>query len=110
MSKSAGNAIMLYDDARAVAAKVRGMYTDPARVHADVPGTVEGNPVFVYHDTFNEDRAEVEDLKARYRAGKVGDAEVKQRLTAALERFLAPIRERMARYEGESGLVEEILL
>jgi tryptophanyl-tRNA synthetase len=109
MSKSAGNAIMLSDDAKTVAAKVRGMYTDPARVHAHIPGTVEGNPVFVYHDTFNDRKDEVEDLKQRYRAGQVGDAEVKEKLTAALNRYLDPIRERMARYQADTGLVDEIL-
>jgi len=73
MSKSYGNAIELTDDAETVAKKVRQMYTDPNRVRADIPGTVEGNPVFIYHDAFNPDTAEVEDLKTRYRAGKVGD-------------------------------------
>ena len=56
------------------------MYTDPKRVRADIPGTVEGNPVFIYHDAFNPNRAEVDDLKARYRAGTVGDVEVKTKL------------------------------
>ena len=60
------------------------MYTDPKRVRADIPGTVEGNPVFIYHDAFNPDTAEVDDLKARYRAGKVGDVEVKTKLANAL--------------------------
>ena len=63
MSKSLNNAIMLSDDARTVERKVRGMYTDPNRVHADIPGTVEGNPVFAYHDLFNPNREEVEDLR-----------------------------------------------
>ena len=60
------------------------MYTDPKRVRADIPGTVEGNPVFIYHDAFNPNREEVEDLKTRYRAGKVGDVEVKTKLAAAI--------------------------
>jgi len=77
MSKSLDNAIFLSDDAKTVKKKVFGMYTDPKRVRADVPGTVEGNPVFIYHDAFNGNRAEVDDLKERYRAGKVGDVEVK---------------------------------
>ena len=59
---------------------------------------MQGNPVFTYHDAFNDDKAEVEDLKARYRKGKVGDVEVKQKLVAALNRFLDPIRERRARF------------
>jgi tryptophanyl-tRNA synthetase len=109
MSKSLDNCIYLSDDARTVRRRVMGMYTDPARVHADIPGTVEGNPVFAYHDVFNPDRAEVDDLKARYRLGQVGDVEVKERLYAALEMFLAPIRERRAYYESETGLVDELL-
>jgi tryptophanyl-tRNA synthetase len=96
MSKSYGNSIDLSDDAETVTKKVRQMYTDPKRVRADVPGTVEGNPVFVYHDAFNPDRAEVEDLKARYRAGKVGDVEVKTKLARALNSVLDPIRARRA--------------
>ena len=110
MSKSAGNAIMLGDDPKAVARKIRGTFTDPNRVTADVPGTVEGNPVFVYHDAFNDDRAQVDELKARYREGRVGDVEVKQCLVEALERFMQPIRERMAHYGEQKGLVEEILV
>ena len=99
MSKSLGNAVFLADDPAVIERKVRGMYTDPRRVRADVPGTVEGNPVFVYHDAFNPDRAEVEDLKERYRSGRVGDAEVKAALVRALERLLAPFRERRASIE-----------
>ena len=62
------------------------MYTDPKRVRADIPGTVEGNPVFIYHDAFNPNTAEVDDLKARYRAGKVGDVEVKTKLAERAQR------------------------
>ncbi len=109
MSKSLGNAIYLSDDAKTVAKKVMGMYTDPKRVSADVPGTVEGNPVFDYHDAFNTDRAQVEDLKSRYRAGKVGDVEVKEKLIVSLNAFLDPIRERRARYESQSGLADEVV-
>src|SRR5215831_2524458 len=68
MSKSLGNTIHLSDSPDDVKKKVMRMYTDPKRVRADVPGTVEGNPVFIYHDAFNPDKAEVEDLKSRYRA------------------------------------------
>ncbi|MEK7860447.1 MAG: tryptophan--tRNA ligase, partial [Chloroflexota bacterium] len=109
MGKSLGNAIDLADDPEAVRRKVMSMYTDPQRIHATDPGTVEGNPVFIYHESFNDDHAEVDDLKERYRAGRVGDVEVKQRLVAALERFLAPVRERRARYENDPRLVEEII-
>lgn len=109
MSKSLGNAIMLSDDTRAVHKKVFSMYTDPNRISADIPGTVEGNPVFIYHDAFNPDKAEVADLKERYRAGKVGDVEVKDKLTAALNAFLDPIRERRAHYEADTGFVDEVI-
>jgi tryptophanyl-tRNA synthetase len=85
------------------------MYTDPKRVSADIPGTVEGNPVFIYHDAFNPNTAEVEDLKDRYRKGKVGDVEVKQKLSKALNDFLAPLRERRASYEQRPEQVDEIL-
>ncbi len=109
MGKSLDNAIYLSDDPRTVERKVMGMYTDPKRIRATDPGTVEGNPVFVYHDTFNTDRAEVEDLRRRYREGRVGDVEVKRRLLAALQAFLAPIRERRAEYAARPRLVDEIL-
>lgn len=109
MSKSTGNAIALSDDPDTVRGKVMSMYTDPTRIHATDPGHVEGNPVFQYHQAFNDDPAEVADLEERYRAGRVGDVEVKKRLVAALERFLAPLRERRARYEDRPGVVEEIL-
>ncbi len=109
MSKSAGNAIFLSDDEQTVVAKVKGMFTDPKRIHADIPGTVEGNPLFVYHRIFNEDRSEVEDLEKRYRAGKVGDREVKEKLARALNNFLRPFRERMALYQSKPGLIDEII-
>jgi tryptophanyl-tRNA synthetase len=85
------------------------MFTDPNRIHAHMPGTVEGNPVFIYHDVFNPNRDEVEDLKMRYREGTVGDVEVKQKLAIALNNFLDPIRERRKVFEADKGLVEEII-
>ena len=90
MSKSLGNTIDLADTPDEVRKKVKRMYTDPKRVRADVPGTVEGNPVFIYHDAFNPDTAEVDDLKTRYREGRVGDVEVKTKLAAALNAYLDP--------------------
>jgi tryptophanyl-tRNA synthetase len=110
MSKSLDNAIFLSDDAQTVKRKVNSMYTDPTRVHPTDPGHVEGNPVFIYHDAFNPDAAEVEELKDLYRRGKVGDVEVKSRLVKALNNFLDPIRERRRRFEGLEGEVREILL
>jgi tryptophanyl-tRNA synthetase len=86
------------------------MYTDPNRIRADIPGRVEGNPVFIYHDAFNPDVAEVNDLKERYLVGKVGDVEVKRKLARAVNGFLDPIRERRAHYESQPGLVEEVIM
>jgi tryptophanyl-tRNA synthetase len=110
MSKSRGNTIDLADDADTVKAKVMQMFTDPARVRADVPGRVEGNPVFVYHDVFNPNREQVAELKERYRKGKVGDVEVKNHLSKALNEFLDPIRERRAKFVREPSLIEDILV
>lgn len=109
MSKSLNNTIFLSDDAKVVQKKVKGMFTDPKRLTADTPGTVEGNPVFIYHDIFNPDKAEVDDLKARYREGTVGDVEVKDKLTIALNDFLDPIRERRKEFEADKGYVEQVI-
>ncbi len=110
MSKSYGNTIDLSDDAETVTKKVMRMYTDPKRIRADIPGTVEGNPVFTYHDAFNPDVAQVDDLKARYRAGTVGDVEVKRTLAAAVNATLDPIRERRADVLSNPTRVKEILM
>jgi tryptophanyl-tRNA synthetase len=110
MSKSYGNTIDLTDDAATVVKKVRQMYTDPKRIRADIPGTVEGNPVFDYHDVFNPDRAEVDDLAARYRAGRVGDVEVKTKLAAAINARLDPIRQRRAEALARPGYLREVVM
>jgi tryptophanyl-tRNA synthetase len=109
MSKSYGNTINLSDDAETVRKKVMQMYTDPKRVRADIPGTVEGNPVFMYHDAFNPDAAEVEDLKTRYRAGKVGDVEVKTKLAKALNAHLDPMRARRTDVMAKPSALRDIL-
>jgi tryptophanyl-tRNA synthetase len=110
MSKSYNNTIDLSDDAETVTKKIRSMYTDPKRVRADIPGTVEGNPVFIYHDAFNPNRAEVDELKSRYRAGAVGDVEVKTKLAAAVNAMLDPIRERRAAALARPGYIREVLV
>ena len=94
MGKSLGNAIFLSDPPDVLTKKVMGMYTDPQHVRAELPGTVEGNPVFSYLDAFDPDTAAVDDFKGRYRAGGLGDVAVKRRLIDVLEAFLAPIRTR----------------
>lgn len=110
MSKSYGNTIDLSDDAATVVKKVRQMYTDPKRVRADIPGTVEGNPVFLYHDAFNRNLEEVEDLKTRYREGRVGDVEVKTKLATAVNAVLEPIRQRRAEVLARPGYVRELVM
>ena len=109
MSKSRNNAIFLKDDEDTVNQKVRSMFTDPTRLRATDPGHVEGNPVFIYHDAFNPDVDEVNDLKERYLAGKVGDVEVKQKLAKALNNFLEPIRERRRYFEAHMDEVRDAL-
>lgn len=104
MSKSYGNFILLSDDEQTVHEKVFGMYTDPNRIRADIPGQVEGNPVFTYHDVFNKDSKEVEDLKLRYGVGAVGDVEVKEKLAKALNAYLDPIRKRRQALSDEAVL------
>ena len=94
MGKSLNNAIYLSDTAEELRKKVFMIKTDPNRVRATDPGTVEGNTIFAYHDTFNPNKEEVEELKARYRKGTVGDVEVKQKLYDAMNEMLEPIRVR----------------
>ena len=86
------------------------MYTDPKRIRADIPGTVEGNPVFVYHDAFNANREEVDDLKARYRLGTVGDVEVKRKLADAINLVLEPMRERRRAVLSRPGYIRDMLM
>ena len=109
MTKSLDNTINLNEPEEELKRKIMGMYTDPKRVHATDPGTVEGNPVFIYHDAFNPNKEEVGDLKERYTKGEVGDVEVKEKLYKAMSEFLKPIRERYQEYEKDMSKVEEIL-
>ena len=110
MSKSKGNVIELRFSEDQVNKAVMSMYTDPKRLKATDPGTVEGNPLFQYHDAFNPDKEKVEDFKKRYREGTVGDVEVKKDLAEALNNFLSPIREKREYYENNPKEVENALL
>lgn len=109
MSKSLGNIIGIFDDEAAIKKQIMSSYTDPNRKKATDPGKVEGNPVFLYHDLINDDVKEVEDLKARYKQGKVGDVEVKEKLVAAHQRMFAKARARRKELEQNLGEVKEIL-
>jgi len=109
MSKSLGNCIYLSDDAKTVEKKVMEMYTDPTRIRATDLGHVKDNPVFIYHDAFNPNKEEVEEMKKLYEKGKIGDVEVKRKLAAALNEFLEPIRQRRMKFESDPELIKGIL-
>jgi len=106
MGKSLNNTIDLSDTEEELRKKVFKVYTDPDRVHATDPGKIEGNIAFVYHDLFNDSKGEVEEMKSRYREGKIKDIEVKERLFEVMNEKLTPIRER--RLEAE-GMKDELL-
>tara|TARA_B100001029_G_C15063773_1_gene461297 strand:- start:9810 stop:10820 length:1011 start_codon:yes stop_codon:yes gene_type:complete len=110
MSKSKGNVIELRFSEEQVNKAVMSMYTDPKRLKATDPGTVEGNPLFQYHDAFNIDKEKVEDFKKRYKEGKVGDVEVKKDLAQSLNKLLSPFREKREYYENNPKEVEDALL
>jgi tryptophanyl-tRNA synthetase len=109
MSKSLGNIIGIFEDEKIIEKQIMSSYTDPTRKKATDPGRVEGNPVFIYHDLMNDNLAEVEDLKTRYRAGTVGDVEVKQKLVSAHKRKFGEARARRAELEDNMELVRDIL-
>lgn len=109
MHTSYGNSILLKDTPEETERKIMSMYTDPTRVHVTDPGHVDDNPVFVYHDIFNPNKDEVDELKSRYRRGSVGDVEVKHRLVEVLNAYLAPLRERRAEYISQPKLLLEVL-
>lgn len=109
MSKSLNNAIFLSDDADAIAKKIKAMYTDPKRLKVTDPGTTENNPLWIYHDTFNPDKEWVEEAKARYRAGEIGDVECKKKLIDILVSIIGPIQERRVVFEKDPAQVLAIL-
>ncbi len=110
MSKSLNNCIYLSDDEKTVSQKVMSMFTDPNHLRVDDPGTVEGNPVFTYLDAFDPDQAELEEWKAHYRRGGLGDVKVKRRLEKILQAELGPIRERRAQFENKPDQIMEMLI
>ncbi len=109
MGKSLGNAIFLSDSADDVAKKVKGMYTDPGHLRVEDPGKVEGNPVFTYLDAFGKDKSKIEELKAHYQRGGLGDSVVKKYLGEVLQEFLEPIRQRRKEFEKDPAEVMRLL-
>ena len=109
MSKSLGNAIFLADAPDAIAKKVKGMYTDPNHLRVEDPGKVEGNPVFIYLDAFGQDKVKIEELKAHYQRGGLGDSVVKKYLLEELLCFLEPIRKKREELAKDPQHVMNIL-
>ena len=109
MSKSLNNAISLSDEADVVQKKVMAMYTDPKRIRATDPGTVQNNPLWIFHETFNPDKAWVAEHQEAYRAGKVGDVAIKRKLVEVLEALIEPIRSRRKQYESRPDDVLDAL-
>ena len=118
MSKSLGNCIYLSDDADTVAARIKTMYTDPEHLRVSDPGHLEGNTVFTYLEAFSRpehferylpEYASLDELKAHYTRGGLGDVKVKKFLTAVMQEELEPIRKRRKEYERDIPAVYEIL-
>ena len=109
MSKSLNNAIFLSDDADTIKKKVFSMYTDPTRIKPTDKGTIENNPLWIFHDTFNPDKAWVDEAKAKYLAGQIGDVACKQKLTDILVELITPIARRRAQYEKALEEVMHVL-
>lgn len=109
MSKTLGNCIYLGDPADVVQKKVMKMYTDPSHLRVEDPGKVEGNPVFTYLDVFGKDHEKIEELKAHYQRGGLGDVVVKRYLNEVLQEFLEPIRKKREAFAKELGFVKECL-
>jgi tryptophanyl-tRNA synthetase len=109
MSKSLGNVIGIFDDEEVIKEQIMKSFTDPNRKKATDKGTVEGNPVFIYHDLINDDKDEVEELKKRYRIGKVGDVEVKEKLFLAHKRYFKKAREKREEIKNNIYLAKDIL-
>lgn len=118
MSKSLGNCIYLSDTEAEVKTKIMSMFTDPDHIKVTDPGKVEGNAVFTYLDAFARDEhfaeflpeyANLDELKAHYRRGGLGDMKVKKFLNAVLQSILSPIRERRKTFEKDIPAVYEML-
>jgi len=109
MSKSLNNAIYLSDDPDTIKKKIMSMYTDPKRLKPTDKGTVENNPLWIFHETFNPDKAWVQEAEERYRNGAIGDVECKKKLIDVIVTLLQPMQERRAQYEKDIHHVQSIL-
>lgn len=110
MSKSLGNTIQLGESADMLKKKVNSMYTDPNHLKIEDPGQVEGHVVFMFLDLFDPNKTELEELKAHYRRGGLGDGVLKKRLFEILEALIAPIRTRRKEFEADPAFVKQVLV
>ncbi len=109
MSKSLNNAIFLSDDPDAIKKKVMAMYTDPKRLKPTDKGTVENNPLWIFHETFNPDQAWVEEAEDKYRNGQIGDVECKRKLIDVLVDLIEPFRQKRLKFEQDLHYVQKVL-
>ncbi|MCU4500541.1 tryptophan--tRNA ligase [Acinetobacter radioresistens] len=109
MSKSLGNTIVLDASDKDIKKAVNAMYTDPNHLRIEDPGQVEGNVVFTYLDAFDTNKEELEELKAHYRRGGLGDGTVKKRLEGILKELIVPIRERRAELQKDPDYIMDVL-
>ncbi|EYS44517.1 tryptophan--tRNA ligase [Acinetobacter baumannii 25569_4] len=108
-SKSLGNTIVLNASDKDIKKAVNAMYTDPNHLRIEDPGQVEGNIVFTYLDAFDPNKEEVEELKAHYRRGGLGDGTVKKRLEGVLKELITPIRERREELAKDPDYIMDVL-
>src|SRR3990167_5513365 len=109
MSKSLNNSILLSDNADTVRQKIMGMYTDTNRLRASDPGTIENNPLWIFHDTFNTDKTWVNETKDKYRAGKIGDVDCKKKLIEIIVALLEPMQKRRAEYANDKTHILSVI-
>ena len=109
MSKSLNNSILLSDTPDIIQKKIMSMYTDPKRIRPTDKGTTENNPLWIFHETFNTDKAWITEASERYRQGQIGDVECKKKLIEVLVNLLEPMQKRRALYEQDPGQILAIL-
>jgi tryptophanyl-tRNA synthetase len=109
MSKSLGNYIGLFEDKEVIRKQIMNCYTDPRRLKATDQGQVEGNPIFIYHELINDNKKEVENLKERYRLGRVGDVEVKDKLFKAHQKKFKLCRHRYDQLKNNPKHIKNLL-
>ncbi len=109
MSKSLNNSILLSDSADIVKQKIMGMYTDPNRLRATDPGTVENNPLWIFHDIFTHDTDWIVESKNKYRAGQIGDVECKKKLIDSIVALLEPMHQRRKEFLGNDDYILSVI-